>query len=109
MSEGDDALAIACSLDAGSLEQRVGEWRDLVVSAVDSVEAGPTSVRFVLQAGDDALVAAASLGQREKRCCAFFEVWIELGPDERALVLRVPEGAEDALAEFVTALELASP
>ncbi len=109
MNKGDDTVAIACSLDVGSLEQRVGEWRDLVVSAVDSVEPGPTSVRFVLQDGDDALLAAVSLGQREKRCCAFFEVSIELCPDRRVLALRVPDGAEEALAQFVAALELASP
>ncbi len=109
MSTGDDVHAIACSLDAGSLEQRISEWRDLVSRAVDSVEAGPSSVRLVLQDRDDALLAAVSLGQREKRCCAFFEVSIELGPDKRVLVLRVPDGAEEALTQFMVAVGLASP
>ncbi len=108
MSKSDDTVAIACSLEAGSLEQRVVEWRDLVASAVDTVETGPTSVRFALQDGDDALLAAVSLGQREKQCCAFFEVSVELGPDTRMLVLHVPDGAEEALAQFVASLELAS-
>jgi hypothetical protein len=57
-----------------------------------------------LRDSDAALVAAASLGAREKRCCAFFDVAIEIGPEERALRLSVPPGAEDALAVFVALL-----
>jgi hypothetical protein len=95
---------LACDLDAGSLAARVGEWRRLVASAVVSVEPGPTSVRLALADSDDALVAAASLGQREKQCCAFFDVSVDIGPTGRALVLSVPEGAEEALATFVAML-----
>jgi hypothetical protein len=104
MSDPADALPISCSLDAGSLAQRVGEWRDLVTSAVDSVETSSTSLRLTLRDSDEALVVAASLGQREKRCCGFFDLSIELGPDRRVLVLRVPVGAEEVLVEFVAAI-----
>ncbi len=97
-------VPLACDLDAGSLAARVGEWRQLVASAVVSVEPGPTSVRLALADSDDALVAAASLGQREKQCCAFFDVSIDIGPAQRALVLGVPEGAEEALATFMAML-----
>jgi hypothetical protein len=95
---------IACSLDVGSRAKRIDEWRELVASSVVDVEADATSVRLVLGDSDAALVAAASLGQREKQCCGFFAVAMELGPDRRTLTLRVPEGAEEAMATFVALL-----
>jgi len=95
---------IACSLDVGSLAERIEEWRELVASSVVDVEAHATSVRLVLGDSDVALVAAASLGQREKQCCGFFAVAIEIGPDRRTLTLRVPDGAEEAMATFVALL-----
>jgi hypothetical protein len=97
-------VPIACDLDAGSLVGRIVEWRELVASAVISLERGPSSVRLTLVDSDEALVAAASLGQREKQCCAFFDVSIDVGPERRTLVLSVPQGAEEVLATFVAAL-----
>jgi len=100
----NEPTPVACSLDVGSLAERIDQWRELVASSVVGVEADATSVRLVLGDTDAALVAAASLGQREKQCCGFFSVAIELGPDRRALTLRVPEGAEEAMATFVARL-----
>jgi hypothetical protein len=100
----DDAVPFVCSLETGSLEERAGEWRAFVASSVASVEPRAASVRLVLTESESALVAAAALGQREKRCCAFFDVFIELGGDTRTLVLTVPDGAEEALATFVALL-----
>ena len=77
----------------GSSRRRSSTWRPT-----------PTSVRLVLRDTEAALVAAASLGQREQQCCGFFEVAIELGPDRRTLTLRVPDGAEEAMATFVSRL-----
>ena len=68
------------------------------------VESDATSVHLVLRESEAALVAAASLGQREKQCCEFFEVAIDIESDRRALSLRVPDGAEEALATFVALL-----
>ena len=95
---------IACSLDAGALAGRVDEWRALVASSVVRVEAAPSSVRLFLRNSDAALVAAADLGAREKACCAFFDVAIEIEPGTRALRLAVPDGAEEALATFAALL-----
>ena len=50
----------------------------LVAMSVTAVDAGATTVRLVLRDSDDALTAAVALAQREKECCAFFDVSIAL-------------------------------
>ncbi len=104
MTPSGEPEPIACSLDAGTLAERIDQWRDLVASSVVGVEADATSVRLELDDSEAALVAAASLGQREKQCCGFFTVAIELGSECRTLTLRVPDGAEEAMATFVALL-----
>jgi hypothetical protein len=103
-ASGPASPPLACALDAGSLAARVDEWRALVASSVVRVEAGPSSVRLVLRDSDAALVAAADLGAREKACCAFFDVSIEIQPDVRALLVTVPDGAQEALSAFAELL-----
>jgi anti-sigma-K factor RskA len=100
----DGAVPIACSLDSASLGERADEWRALVASSVTAVEVGATAVRLVLRDTDAALASAAALAQREKQCCAFFDVSIALEADRRTLVLAVPDGAEEALAGLVVLL-----
>ncbi|HEY1652668.1 MAG TPA: hypothetical protein VGG09_12360 [Acidimicrobiales bacterium] len=95
---------IACSLDAGALGERIEEWRALVASSVVSVDAEPTAVHLVLDPSDAALVAAVGLAQREKQCCPFFGVAVDIGAESRTLSLCVPDGAEEVLATFVAAL-----
>ncbi len=96
-----EPIPIACTLDAGSLAVRAEEWRAFVASSVSSLEVEDTTLRLVLDDSEATLVAAASLGAREKACCAFFDVGIEIHSDRRALRLSVPAGAEEALATFV--------
>jgi hypothetical protein len=95
---------IACSLDAGSFAQRIGEWQALVATSVDAVVSEPTAVHLALEPSAQALVAAVDLAQREKQCCPFFDVTVDIGAEQRTLSLRVPEGAEEALAAFVAML-----
>lgn len=104
MTPDGTPIPIACTLDAGSLAERAGEWRSFVSSCVVEIEAGATTVRMVLADSPTALATAASLGQREKHCCDFFDVSIELEAERRSLVLRVPGGAEEAMATFVALL-----
>jgi hypothetical protein len=101
---GRPDAAIACSLDAGSLSQRVDEWKAFVATSVSLLEATGTSVRMTLEDSDAALAAAAWLGAREKACCPFFDVAVELEPDRRVLRLSVPDEAHEALAGFVRLL-----
>jgi hypothetical protein len=97
-------VPVACTLDAGALGQRLDEWRALVASSVLRVESDEASVRLILRDSDDALLSAVSLGAREKACCAFFDVAVEIQPDTRTLRLSVPDGAEEALAAFAELL-----
>jgi hypothetical protein len=101
MMPDDTAIPIACTLDPGSLADRADEWRAFIASSVVALEPAATSVRMVLADSPSALAAAASLGQREKQCCAFFGVSIEIEAERRTLVVRVPDGAEEAMATFV--------
>ena len=101
---GAEARPIACSLDAASLAARAGEWRALVATSVTSVDSDGTAVRLVLRDSDEALTDAVSLAQREKECCAFFDVSIVVEARRRTLVLAVPDGAEEALARFAALL-----
>jgi hypothetical protein len=95
-----EPIAIACSLDAESLAVRTDEWREFVASSVAAIETDDTTIRLVLQQSDAALLIAASLGAREKACCAFFDVDIEIYPERRALRFSVPAGAEEVVAAF---------
>jgi hypothetical protein len=101
VSRQGEPIPIACTLDAESLAVRTDEWRAFVAMSVTAMEADDTTLRLVLDDSESALVAAASLGAREKACCAFFDVEIELQADRRALRFSVPAGAEEALASFV--------
>jgi anti-sigma-K factor RskA len=103
-ADSSPATPIACSLDAGSLADRVEEWRALVATLVVAVEAEPAAVHLVLESSETALVAAVELAQREKQCCPFFDVVIDIGVERRTLSLRVPDGAEEAMATFVAML-----
>jgi hypothetical protein len=97
----DDDVPIACSLDAAAFKERAEEWRALVITSVEIVG---TAVRLVLGPSDTDLTAAAALAQREKECCPFFDVSVELEADRRTLVLAVPDGAEEVLDAFVVLL-----
>ena len=100
----DDCGPIACSLDAGARTEREEEWRALMASSVRTLSADATTARLVLDGSDAALLEASALGQREKACCPFFDVSVDLAADACTLSLRVPEGAEEVLATFVAML-----
>lgn len=99
-----EAVPIACTLHAGALDERVEEWRALVATSVVAVESDATSVRLLLTDSEAALLAAVSLGAREKACCPFFDVAIEIQPGSRVLRLSVPDGAQEVLASFAEML-----
>jgi hypothetical protein len=97
-------VPIACTLEADALLGRMEAWKAFVRSSVVAIEREPAAVRLVLAPGDTPLLDAATLGQREKACCAFFEIALVLGADARRLSLSVPPGAEETLTHFVEAI-----
>jgi hypothetical protein len=96
-------VPIACSLDAASFQERAEEWRAL---AITSAEIVGTAVRLGLGQSDTDLITAVALAQREKECCPFFDVSVELQADRRTLVLAVPDGAEEVLDAFMALLRV---
>jgi hypothetical protein len=107
MNEGHDErriVPIACTLNAGEMPARLEEWKAFVRQSVVASETSPTSARFLLTSTDEALVAAASLAQREKECCAFFDFAILIEAQQRWLNVTVPSGAEETLASFAATL-----
>ena len=100
----DEVVPIACTLQAGDLPDRLTEWQAFFASSVISSEAAATSVRLLLDPSDATLLIAASLAQREKRCCAFFDFALLLEAEERWLSVAVPTGAEETLATFLEML-----
>jgi hypothetical protein len=99
---GADAAAIVCTLTAADLPARRVEWQEFYRTSVTELEqATPVTVRLRLAGTDESLLAAASLAQREKECCAFFEFAIVLEPTEKWLTISVPIGAEEVLTDFV--------
>jgi hypothetical protein len=90
-------MEIACTLTGADLPARVAEWQEFYRTSVSEMEhVSPSVVRLKLHATDAGLLSAASLAQREKECCAFFEFAIVLDPDERWLTVTVPASAEAA-------------
>jgi DNA-binding transcriptional MerR regulator len=76
---------IACSLDGGDMQARIGDWQALL-TAVDHREAIPNGVR--LNFGDGApLVEIARLARAEFECCPFFSFTVRI--DTRGVVLEV--------------------
>jgi len=76
-------VPIACTLTAAQVDDRVGEWRELLARGTDERRLEGTVARFRLRPGDDILVTAVDLAQREKACCGFFSFSLE--PDLVAL------------------------
>ena len=96
---------IVCTLTAGQWTDRVAEWQQFRRTSVLGSAGGDNVVRLQLAASEQALLAAASLSQREKICCAFFDFAIEIEAGGPWLVIRVPAGAEATLAGFSAMLE----
>jgi hypothetical protein len=90
-------VPIACTLSEEATVDRVEEWRDFLRTAVATTEARETEGRVLLKGGDDVLLRAVDLAEREKACCAFFEFSVALDDQGRWLIIAVPEDATPIL------------
>jgi hypothetical protein len=78
-------LAIACSLDAVGLADRVAECERLFATALLSYRREPAKLRLVLAVTEQSEAAVRDLFRREADCCQFFSFAIQR--DEQTLVV----------------------
>lgn len=87
-------VPIACTLTLDDAGVRIEEWRRFLSgSNVVADRASGEQLRIRLGPSTEVLLAAVDLAEREKVCCEFFQLSIELGPDTRWLVIGVPPEA----------------
>lgn len=98
-------VPIACTLSAGAVADRTGEWRRFFAMSVESAQMEPEGrLRLRLKQSHEVLPAAVDLVQREIECCAFFEFSIVVHSDASWLVLGVPPEAKRILHDFAALL-----
>jgi hypothetical protein len=97
----DDALPIACSLNAIELPKRLAEMAALgQVALVDARNEGTRAeLRFAAGVGVRDRVEAVVIA--ESRCCAFLDMTVTDEPDTIVLTIEAPDNAELVLAELV--------
>jgi hypothetical protein len=93
-------VPIACTLTVDQAADRGEEWRTFLGTRVERVVRQPGVARLLLAAGDETLVMAADLAEREKGCCAFFTFAIELDGGDRWLRVEAPADAEPVLDQL---------
>ncbi len=94
-------VPIACTLEPDAVGDRVEEWRTFLGTRVDEVSRPTDAAAWLrLRPGDETLLLAADLAQREKACCGFFRFAVELEADARWLRVEVPADAAGVLDDF---------
>ncbi|MBO3101194.1 MerR family transcriptional regulator [Cellulomonas fengjieae] len=94
-----DVPVIACSLDAGSMADRVSDWQALAGRAVRRDQI-PGGVALQFAPSPELAQEVARLAAAEQSCCGFFTFTVRLAVGE----LRLEVGAPDEAADLVTAL-----
>lgn len=92
-------VPVACTLGGSELDERTGQWRQLV-SQADRREEIPDGIRLVFPAGADLAGEIATLAAAEQGCCAFFDFTLHLTPSALHLEVRAPESAAKVLADL---------
>ena len=95
----DPASEIACTLDAGDVDERLAEWRDVAARATssESIEGG---LRLTFDQID--VRALTDLAIREHECCSFlsFSIGIGIGSGGTSLEITGPDVARELIAAF---------
>jgi len=97
------AVPVACTLEPDAVGDRIGEWHSFLADRVDEIDRQGPVLRMRLGAGDDTVLVAVDLAQREKSCCGFFQFSLELEADSRWLRAEVPPDAAGVLDDFLAA------
>lgn len=93
-------LAIACTLDAGDLKERVASIRDLASRHLLSSRREP--LVLYLHYAPAALAEVEDLVAKESACCAFLDFDLKLVSREVALRITAPASAAAAADELFT-------
>ncbi|MBI4942119.1 MAG: MerR family transcriptional regulator [Actinobacteria bacterium] len=89
--------AVACSLDAGSVPDRISDWQALVGRAVAREPiTGGMALQFA--ATPDLVAEAARLAAAEQDCCSFFTFTLRMTTGQVRLEVQAPEAAADVVA-----------
>jgi hypothetical protein len=93
----DPASEIACTLDAGDVDQRLAEWREVAARATssESIEGG---LRLTFSEID--VRALTDLAIREHECCAFLSFAVGIGGGGTTLEITGPDVARELISAF---------
>lgn len=94
-----DDPPIACTLDAGSMPDRLSEWQAILDQAAGRSTEPDGALRVEFD-DDIALGELARLVAAEQHCCAFFAFAITVDGRGIALEVRAPGGATDIVASL---------
>jgi hypothetical protein len=97
-------VPIACTLTAEAALDRRAEWEGFLSTMVQSVDYHESHATLTLRGGSEPLLTGADLAEREKACCAFFDLSIEMDGSGTRLRVGVPSGAEPVLAGLLALL-----
>jgi DNA-binding transcriptional MerR regulator len=91
------APAIACSLDAGAVPDRVSDWQAVIARAVhrEPISGG---VALELVASPELAAEVARLAAAEQDCCTFFTFTLRMTTGRIRLEVRAPDEAADVVA-----------
>lgn len=98
-----EAPVVGCSLEAGSVPDRITDWQALVARAVTREPiTGGVALQFV--ATPELAAEAARLAAAEQECCSFFTFTLRMTTGQVRLEVQAPEAAaDDVAAMFGTA------
>jgi hypothetical protein len=94
---------IACSLDADSLKERLGELRALGRDALLGADTVRGRSTLCFAAGGETRARLEAIVAAEVRCCPFLSFTLDDAPDAIVMTISAPEGAEPVVAELVAA------
>jgi DNA-binding transcriptional MerR regulator len=93
--------AIACSLDAGALTQRLADWRAVGAQA-QAVTPTATGVRARFPLAAELTASVARLVALEVGCCPFLTMTLSAADGALDLRIDAPTGAEDLARELLS-------
>jgi hypothetical protein len=95
-----DSPAIACTLDATGLADRLAEFQRLFSAALRSHVREPSQLRLVLSVTPEDEPVVRDLFAREATCCQFFAFTFERVGETLSVSMNVPDDGVPMLDEF---------